>query len=142
MYKLWEYITIHFTPVQRQKHKKKLLTNPYYSNIILWLNTYQFDVTLREQFTIFLVTASFFLILKMAYRQRTISYLFINYMIFSMFFEVGPALNDSVKDYCPNAKTSLSSVRKRRHLAFPEKSTVSVSTFFQNLLYCKSRYVF
>nr|XP_049702035.1 uncharacterized protein LOC126055705 [Helicoverpa armigera] len=38
------------------------------------------------------------------------------------------SVNSTVKEQCPNVRTSLVSVRKRRHLAFPPGSACSVTT--------------
>ena len=38
------------------------------------------------------------------------------------------SVNSTMKEQCPNVKTSVVSVRKRRHIAFPAGSAASVST--------------
>lgn len=54
------------------------------------------------------------------------SYLFI---VFVLVINVSSefSMNSTMKEQCPNVKTSLAHTRKRRHLAFPTGSAASVS---------------
>nr|XP_053612016.1 uncharacterized protein LOC128676096 [Plodia interpunctella] len=50
----------------------------------------------------------------------------IYFLVYFLLIEMNVAAN-STRNYCPNTKTSLNAIRKRRHLAFPDGSAASIT---------------